>query len=219
MTKVNAKFLPMENRQGPDSNDSSLTPELVNLIAHYYRAGLRDSAVANMVGKSPHTIRDWLVRGAMGSTNALYQELYYKCAKAVGSLETELIAEIRKWAFGSPTEYAYESVTDTNGSVTRRIQLNNDGEPIVIKEEIRGNPNWIAWIMERRFRSEWGNEKNGVPVISTPDVIHNNITHQQKENSVNFGVDLTKEERLEMLELLKTKIRTEGLAKEPGTHD
>ena len=211
------KFLPMENRQPADLNDSSLTPKMVDEIAKWYRLGLRDSAVANMVGKSPHTLREWLIRGAMGSANPLFNDLYQKCAKAVGYLETELISEIRTYAFGRPAEYAKRKTTHPDGRVEEENQLDNDGQPIVIREEIKGNPQWIAWIMERRFRNEWSQHKDGMPVPSTPDTIHNNVLQQKESDSVNFGVELTKEERLEMVELVKNKIITEGLAKEPGT--
>lgn len=197
--------LPFQNEQPADLSDTTLTPKLIDEIAKLYRLGLRDSAVANMVGKSPYTIREWMLRGAMGSTNPLFNELFTKCAKAVSSLETELLAEIRVHAFGRGAEYAKETVKMPDGSIIERTQFDGNGKPVVIREEIKGNPSWIAWIMERRFRNEWSNYRDNVPVESTPDMLHSN-TMQQKEEAQNFGVSMSKQERIEMLELMKSKV-------------
>lgn len=210
--RKNATKLPMENTRPADLNDSSLTSKMVDEIAKYYRLGLRDSAVANMVGKSPQTIREWLYRGASGnSSNLLYNELFAKCALAVGTLQTELIAEIRAHAMGRPTEYAKEVTTLPDGSKVEKIQLNKDGEPIVLREEIKGNPQWVAWLMERRFRNEWSANRDNIPVESTPDKAHADLLHHKEADKQDFGVEMSNKERLEMLDLMKTQITTEGL--------
>lgn len=210
MAKRKVRHLPMQNRREDPTeaeNLSRLTAKMVEDIAKLYRLGLRDSSIANMVGISPFTLREWMTRGMIGSSNPLFNELFFKCGKAVGSLETELVSEIRNHAFGRPAEYAKESTRMPDGSIIERIQLDGDGKPIVIREEIRGNPTWIAWIMERRFKHEWSNQRDNLPVESTPDNIHNNA-QQHKENAQDFGVEMSKQERIEMVELVKEKIKS-----------
>lgn len=185
---------------------SDINEDLVEKIPKYYRAGLRDSVVANMAGISYITLREWLLRGAIGSGSPLYRVLFDKCREAVGVLELEFINEIRKSALGSPAEFAY----NTNADGSRTVALDGEGKPIVLKSETKANPQWAAWMLERRFREAWMlKEGFREPPTYMPDDLAKEALHQsaerQDQGSV-LPIKMTKEEELEMVDELRAKI-------------
>lgn len=183
-----------------------LTPELIENIAKFYRAGLSDVSVSNMVGISPEQIREWILRGAIGAGSDLNRQLFDKCRLAVGVLELEFINEIRRHALGSPAEYAYNIGAD--GSKT--IALNDDGMPIVIRSEVKPNPVWASWILERRFKMIWSGSKDQHHSITyTPDDPMKDATLQgSNDETIGIPIPMTKEEKLQMVEELRVKILT-----------
>lgn len=216
------KHLPYYNSNY--KKESLLTKDLINQIAKLYRSGLKDSTVANIVGISPITLREWLLKGAAGSANELLVELFEKCASAVGILELEFVNEIRKYALGSPAEYAYDEIKHSDGTITKVISKNSDGDPIIIKSEIKPNPQWAAWILERRFRETWGVREPIVEVAYTPDGVANDAGFNKNNGevvNVPAPVHMSSEEKLYMVEkyteLLKRKQKTEEV--EVASHE
>ena len=199
--------LPLHNKRTHD-HSSKITDVLVRDIIKYYRLGLKDSTIANLVGINPMTLRDWLLKGALGSENALQNELFLGSAKAVGHLELEFMAEIRKAAMGSPAELAYDETYKPDGSIERRLRLDDEGKPIVIQEAKAANPTWAAWFLERRFRDTWGHKESNIKVDYTPDDIAKDtaLLNPEQEKTAGIPVFMTQKEKLDMVEELKQKI-------------
>ena len=154
-------------------NATFLSPELINQVEQLYRVGLKDSAVANIIGISSDILSEWLLRGA-AHNNGLYGELFKRCAKAVSSGELEFVAKIRECALGKAAEYAYREITKPDGSVVKELQLDGEGKAIVLREEIKPNPVWASWFLERRFSKHWSKQDAIGIVLSTPESASNN---------------------------------------------
>lgn len=201
--------IPYHNHRPPNSLEK-LSEEMCELIIKYYRLGLKDSTIANLVGVSPLTIKDWIIRGAYeGEAEDLHRKLSKGARQAVGQLEVEFAAEIRKAALGSPAEFACDEIIYPDGRIEKKIKLDGEGNPIVLKEERKPNVQWSAWFLERRFRDTWGQKETLVKIEFTPDDIknnaaNNNSAHHTKHN--NIPMELSKEEQLEMLEIIKQDI-------------
>ena len=147
------------------NNPISLTPEIVKKAEQFFRAGMTDNSVANILGVNPMLFREWLIKGGAFGTG-LHGELYVACARSIGTVEFEMIANIRKAALGSPAEYAYN--IDAKGNKT--IALDGEGRPIITKAEVPPMPQWSAWILEKRFRKTFGK----VAEININSVIEDN---------------------------------------------
>lgn len=132
-------------------NPISLTPEIIKKAEQFFRAGMTDNSVANILGINPRLFREWLIKGGAYGTG-LHGELYVACARSIGTVEFEMIANIRKAALGSPAEYAYN--TDAQGNKT--VALDGEGRPIIAKAEVPAMPQWSAWILEKRFKRMFG---------------------------------------------------------------
>lgn len=199
--------LPYHNTR-PHDTSSKITDPIVRDIIKYYRLGMKDSAIANLVGINPLTLREWLLKGAMGSETALHNELFQGAGKAVGLLEVEFVAEIRKAALGAPAEYAYDEVYKPDGSIERTLRLDSENKPIVIREAQAANPTWSAWFLERRFRDTWGHKESNVKVDYTPDNIAKDslLQNPEQEKTAGIPVFMTQKEKLDMVEELKQKI-------------
>lgn len=207
------KKLPLVKIEG-QTNATLLSPELINQIEKYYRIGIKDTAVANMVGISPGTLTQWLLKG-MANHNGLYSELFRRSAKAVSSSELEYVAKIRDHALGVSPEYAYEETTNVDGSVTKKVQLDKDGNPVILKEGIKSNPVWVSWFLQRRHSRTWlVNEKNELGE-SPLDEASFNTTHNDNVGNVSkIPVHMTFEERQELLDKVKKKLEDDMIAQE-----
>ena len=199
--------LPLHNRR-PHDNSSVITDVIVRDIIKYYRLGLKDSTIANLVGISPMTLRDWLLKGALGSEEKLHNELFAGSAKAVGHLELEFMAEIRSAAMGSPAVLAYDETFKPDGSIERKLRLDDDNKPIVVTEARPGNPQWAAWFLERRFRDTWGHKESNVKVEYTPDDIQKDtaLLNNEQEKTAGIPVFMSQAEKLAMIDELKEKV-------------
>ena len=206
-----SKVVVVENARGLPL----LTPELIEQIEKFYRMGLRDSAVANMVGVSKGILSEWLMKGA-AYNHGNHGELFRRCAKAVGTGEFEYVAKMREHALGAPAEFAYKFTYHPDGSVaSKEVQLDGDGQPIVLKEEIRSNAVWISWFLERRFGKVWGKTDQQELGTSTPDAgfidtsLHDKNLH---DGSKKIPVHMSYDERREMFDRIKQKMEEEERA-------
>ena len=202
--------LPHHNHR-PFNPDEKISEAMVEEIIKYYRIGMKDPTIANIVGISPATLREWIVKGAYGSENELHNKLSKGTGKAVGLLEVEFTAEIRKAALGSPPEYAYDEVRFPDGRVERKISLDGEGKPIVLKAEVKPSPQWSAWFLERRFKDTWGQKSTLVEVVHTPDDIKSNtmLRNETSQESSKILVPLSKADQLEMLDIMREEILKE----------
>lgn len=169
--------------ENPDNGyDTMLTPELIKRAAQLYQLGTQDNAIANSLGVGIQTFREWLQKG-LSYDRGLHGELFRACAKAVGNGEIQFMLELRKHAFGAEAEYFEEPMTEPAKDENGKIILNQDGSPMMIaskdkegnpimriardgegkalvkKEAIRGNPQVLQWMMERRYKKTWGRQE------------------------------------------------------------
>lgn len=180
----------------PDEKEgiSKLTPEVINQVEQLYRMGLRDRTVAGYIGVHPNTLVMWLNRGREHS-NTIYGQLFERAFKAVSGHEIQFIAKMNEHALGSPAKLAYKKNPD--GTDSNELLLDSEGKPIILQEEIRSNPNWIAWVLERRH-SIWNKtEKFDINSSTVDNPIHDALPEKDaKQHSL--PVPMTKEEQIEM---------------------
>lgn len=203
------KPLPLVRIEG-QKNPTLLSPELINQIEQFYRMGLTDQTVANMIGISKFTLTEWLTKGA-AKANGVHAELFKRCAKAVGSGELEYVAKIREHALGAPAVFAMRETTSPDGTVTKEVQTDNEGQPIVLKQEIKSNPVWVSWFLERRFRRVWskGDESLLANVAIEEGIIDPALHSNQEQGASSIPVPMTLDERLEMFDRIKARMMNE----------
>lgn len=182
-------------------NAITLTLEVIDNCERLYRLGMQDSAVANFLNINPLLLREWLIKGA-AFNHGLHGELFRRCAKAVAVCEIELMSELRKHAFGAPAEYEYNIKPDG----TKEVALDGDGLPIVKRAEIKGNPTWITWLMERRFNKSFGKQAQvGFSEHSVIDsgiydaALKNENEQAQQEQEIDVSI-LNEGEQIKILE-------------------
>lgn len=184
-------------RVSPDTgNRTSLTDELIDEIEELFSKGLHESTVAKMLGVNPRLMHEWLVKGAVYG-RGIHCELFMRCAKALGTFEVELITELQKHAFGSPAEY----LVDGRG----KLKLDKKGKAILVKAEVKPNPKWIVWFLERRFPKTYS--KSGfsddddflfnAPFNGKPPVFDNEIKLSELSNDEQMKLIMREIEALE----------------------
>lgn len=206
MAKKKPKKLPLVMIEG-QKNPTMLSPELINQIEQFYRMGLTDQTVSNMIGVSKYTLTEWLIRGA-STNNGAHGELFKRCAKAVGSGELEYVAKIREHALGAAAVFAYRETTSPDGTVTKEVQTDNEGQPIVLKQEIKSNPQWVSWFLERRFKRAWGKGDEALlGNVALDEGIVDSLPHPKSEaGASSIPVPMTLDERLEMFDRIKSRM-------------
>ena len=180
--KILNQQVAVEVYENPDNGyDTLITPDLIERVEKLYHAGVQDVAIANSIGINILTFRGWLIKG-MSFNRGIHGELFRRCAKAVGNSEIQFFLELRKHGFGSEAEFFTEPATepardnegrillkengepymvtikDEEGKIVMRIARDKDGAALVKRQAIRGNPIWLSWIMERRFKKNWARQ-------------------------------------------------------------
>lgn len=177
----------------------TLTPEIIKKASELFRSGITDNSVANILGVNPKLFREWLIRGGAYG-NGLHGELFVQCAKAVGYVEFEMLMNIRKHAMGSPAEHAYSEITHPDGRVEKKVMLDAEGKPVVLKPEVPPNPQWAAWILEKRFKKTFGRQAeiniNSIIDENPFDAALNNKNDEEQDVSV-----LSTEEEIKVLQM------------------
>lgn len=130
-----------------DEPEIVLDADMVEKCEKYYRLGLHDSTIANLIGVHPETLKEWLVRG-MAYNRGIEAQLFKRCAKALGESELRFVAGLTEAALGRAAVYE----RDKDG----KLLFDGEGKPIVLKDEIKPNPLWQSWFLERRFRNKYG---------------------------------------------------------------
>lgn len=191
-----------------DGHQTILTPELHDNIARLYKLGLLTKAVAALVKVNPATIVRWLELGALPGADPIYRNFYYDCANAVSALEGELIGVIRNFALGTPEEYETEEVI-VDGKIVWEPIKGPDGRPVIKKRATPPDPEWAAWLLEKRFAGHFGKQlgrENGI----NDELEKIKPTESASDGGVNsvLGsvVPQNTEEQLMMLELAKAAL-------------
>lgn len=183
-------------------NPTILTPELISNIEQHYRLGLKDQAVANIVGVSVGILIEWLVKG-QAKNHGAHGDLFRRCAKAVGVNELEFVAKIREHALGTPAIIAYDEEHFPDGRIIKKVRLDNEGQPIILKEEVKANPVWAAWYLERRHGKNWSKNDSYLLGNSTPDkgLDDAQLNGKIQRDESNIPVSMSYEEQREMIDL------------------
>lgn len=164
-----------------------LDMDLVEKCEKYYRLGLHDSTIANLIGVNPETLKEWLIRG-MAYNRGIEAELFKRCAKALGESELRFVAGLTESALGRAAVFE----RDKDG----KIMFDMEGKPITLKEELKPNPVWQSWFLERRFRKKYGRTelKAEESVLDNPMLIDtkhnggsddNKVSPEQEQNAIN----------------------------------
>lgn len=183
-------------------NKITLTPEIIEKAELAYRLGIMDVAVANYIGVNPSLFREWLTKGALFGTG-LHGELFKRCSQATAMTQMEWVNELRKHAFGADRVFAYNETTYPDGRVVKTVATDAEGKPIVLKEEVKGNPTWIAWLLERRYRKSFGKQEEGIPECIL-DTVQVDAALNDKEQPIEDGEKnvsiLNNDERIKILQ-------------------
>ena len=160
MAKKSATTKKPENIVATVVNDSTgyqitLTPEVIDRAEKLFRTGLKDSAVANVLEINPTLFMEWLTKGAMIG-DGLHGQLFRRCAKAIGHAQLSWVAKIIEAGMGTPAEYAYNETTMPDGRVIKELALDGEGKPIVRKREQLANVDHLKWMLEKRFKKDFG---------------------------------------------------------------
>ena len=183
---------------------SKLTPELIRQIEQLYGMGLRDRSVAGFVGVHPSTLTMWITRGR-STGGGLYGELFIRCLKAIAGHEAQFIAKLNEHALGAPTKLAYKKKPD--GTNSEELLLDSENKPIVLQEEIKSNPTWIAWNLERRHNIWNKADKYDINISSLENPI-NDAMPEAKE-ALALPVPMSKEEQIEMFARAMKRVKDE----------
>lgn len=205
----------------PDTGmNITLTPEIISQMERLYRVGMQDNPIANMLGINPKLMREWLIRGATYN-NGLHGELFRRCAAAVAGCELELFVDLRKHAMGTPAVYLESPVKDMlgnvqfdkQGKVIMEVVRDADGKPIVKTAEVKGNPMWITWILERRFHKTFGKQMEVGFTNATPDnaFIDAMLNPDSPQKDANEPIDINNMNDAEDIKILEAALKAKKL--------
>lgn len=185
--------------------EKKLTPELITEIEQIFRRGLQDRAAAALTGVHPSVLREWFMQG-LNYDRGLTGELFRRCAKAMGTHEFEFVDKLRQHALGSPKKLAYKKNPD--GTDSHEVLLDSEGNPVVLQEEIKSNPIWIAWTLERRHPKAW----NKMLKFEMNSQLENEIANAPINNSASqsLPVPMSKQEQIAMYEKAMKKLKDDG---------
>lgn len=153
-----------------------ITDKFIERAEKLFSIGLYESTVASLLGLHPEVFKDWLVRGAAYG-HGVEAKLFNACIKSLSGSELEFVQMIREAAQGRPAEY----VKDKDGNLI----FDKEGKAVVLRSEIKPNPEWAAWMLERRFRSKYGRQIE----IKTSPLDNPHILPDTGQNEKDIGTD------------------------------
>lgn len=188
----------------------SLTPELIKQAASLFRSGMTETTLAGLLGVRPVLFREWLVRGGVYNTG-LHGQLFRECFKNLSSVELEHLNNIRVHALGQKAEFAYDEVIHPDGRIEKKIARDKEGNPIIIRAEIKPNPQWSSWILSKRFKTTYGIDEQHKTFI---DEVNDNAALNNNDSDGNAPIDVTtisEQDHIEMMELYINEKKAIGL--------
>ena len=144
--KIKAKSLPRTGGRHPGGRPTKFTPERRQKILEAIRTGASLKAVAHYGRISYDCLRDWIIKGSEATKEAdEYFQFLQDVNEALGTLQVRSLASIQKTGLGG--------VVISEKTISKK---NGDQEFV----KTYSQPQWMAltWIMQHRFREEWGDE-------------------------------------------------------------
>lgn len=127
---------------------AKISAELIEKICNTLRAGSYLETAAAMAGVSKTSLYKWLRKGN-AKRNSIYGEFVDAVERAQAESEVRDLLNIDQSAMGRKYEYERDPIT-------KKLVLDGNGDPIVIRHGVK--PSWqaSAWRLERKFPKKWG---------------------------------------------------------------
>lgn len=139
--------------------DEKLAANICKMI----RLGMKLEPAASLFDISYHDLRNWVINGR-NDPSSLYGAFLRLVEKAVAENEARDLSVVDQAAIGRPAEYQMEPVLDKktrrpimlpDGKPLLQIARDKEGNPVVLRSEIRPDVKAAQWRLERRHRAKW----------------------------------------------------------------
>lgn len=158
-----SKKLPVPSHDVEQGGVSKLTPETVSAIENALMMGSYVEVAYLFAGIKPRTAEYWM---QLGRTNpgGKYGDFLERIKVALAKSEFRDLAVIDMFAQGRAAVYQMVPMVDGQGMVIRDEQgkmmmkpfVDGNGNPVLLKSEVRASWQAAAWKLERRAPKRWG---------------------------------------------------------------
>jgi hypothetical protein len=179
---------------------SELSEVTIKNICDAIRLGCFPITAALYAQVDPHTFRYWIRRG-IAEPETRYGELLRAMQQSLGASEMRDVAALESFVRGRPAEY----LLDKDGIV----QKDDQGKPIVTREEIKPNLNAIMFKLDRRWQERWGK------VVKFDDSLEA-LTGDIQSKTQDLSVEDAEKDKEHTTHILKQLSKAGYLDDEPG---